>query len=148
MSGVITEMITLHVGYGTFQPIRSQSISDHEMHSETFHIPKATADRLLRYKKEGKKIISVGTTSTRALETAYINPDTLLHGSHSSNLFIYPGYSFNFIDGMITNFHLPKSSLFMLVCALSSTSLMKTAYETAINHRYRFYSLGDAMLIL
>ena len=140
-------MITLHVGYGTFQPIRTDSIKDHKMHKETFHIDNETAARLTRYKNGGKKIIAVGTTTTRTLESAF-NNTVLLAGTHSSDLFIYPGYNFQFIDGMISNFHLPKSSLFMLVSAFGGIDLLKEAYSCAIQNDYRFYSFGDAMLLL
>jgi S-adenosylmethionine:tRNA ribosyltransferase-isomerase len=142
------EMITLHVGYGTFQPIRVEKITDHEIHKERYYIDPQTASRLTKYKKEGKKIVSVGTTTTRTLETAFQPDNTLLSGSHSSDLFIYPGYKFKFVDAMITNFHLPKSSLFMLVCAFGGIDLLQQAYAQAIKNKYRFYSLGDAMLLI
>ena len=147
-SGVCIEMITLHVGYGTFQPVRVSSINEHKLHEERFYIDSKTAERLSNYKKEGKKIISVGTTTTRTLESAFQPDGSILEGSHSSDLFIYPGYNFNFIDAMITNFHLPKSSLFMLVCALGGLNTLQNAYAEAIKQNYRFYSFGDAMLIL
>lgn len=147
LSNIPIEMITLHVGYGTFQPIRTESINEHKLHKEHFYIESKTAKQLADYKKEGKKIIAVGTTTTRTLESAFQDDGSLVSGSHSSDLFIYPGYNFKFVDAMITNFHLPKSSLFMLVCALGGTTLLQNAYAEAIKHKYRFYSFGDAMLI-
>lgn len=144
--GVTIVTITLHVGYGTFKPISVETIEDHHMHTETYMISQKTADIL----NEGlgkQRIIGVGTTSVRTLESAFVDGQ-IQAGEGQSNLFIYPGYTFKVITGMITNFHLPKSSLLLLVSALAGTSSIRNAYQEAISHRYRFYSFGDAMLIL
>ena len=139
--GVMTETITLHVGYGTFKPVESTHIKDHPMHAETFHISEKTAERLTRYKSEGKRFVSVGTTSTRALESAYVN-QVFIPGKHSSNLFIFPGYSYKAIDGLITNFHLPKSSLLMLVSALQELNLLKRLIKKPFNKNIVFIVLA------
>ncbi len=146
--GVLVEEITLHVGYGTFKPIDTPSLHDHEMHEERFRIKAETAKRLNQYRLEGKRIIAVGTTSTRALESAASSSGDLSFGDQVSNLFISPGYRFNFVQSMITNFHLPKSSLLVLISAFASIELIQRAYQEAIDRQYRFYSFGDAMLIL
>lgn len=147
-TGIAIEYITLHVGYGTFKPVTASFVQDHNMHHESYSISPTTAHCLHQYKQDGRPFIAVGTTSTRTLESAYLGKDGFKQGHHSSDLFIYPGYSFNCVSGMITNFHLPKSSLIMLVSALAGLPHIKAAYEEAINRRYRFYSFGDAMLIL
>lgn len=150
-SGINMEFVTLHVGYGTFQPVKVDDIKKHKMHAEFLEVKKEVIQRLLKYKIEGRRIIAVGTTSARVLEG--IMPNFISHKpyaiSHKSiNTFIYPGYKFKFIDGLITNFHLPKSTLLMLVSAFAGLSLIKKAYQTAIKKKYRFYSFGDGMLIL
>ncbi len=141
--GVHIASVTLHVGMGTFTPVKTDDLSDHVMHKEYATIPQATAELIAEAKANGKRVIAVGTTSARTLEA--------FHGkAHSDwvDLFITPGYSFNTISGMITNFHLPKSTLLMLVAAFAGKDLMDKAYQTAISEGYRFYSFGDAMMIL
>lgn len=146
-----TEFLTLHVGLGTFQPVKTEIIEHHLMHSEWFSLSKPLAKRLNTYKKQGKRIISVGTTTTRALESTI----SLKRGRHQiepfageTTLFIYPGYQFKFINALITNFHLPKSTLLMLVSAFTGREFILRAYEEAIKQNYRFYSFGDGMLIV
>jgi S-adenosylmethionine:tRNA ribosyltransferase-isomerase len=139
--------VTLHIGYGTFLPVREFDIRDHCMHSERFTIPEATADAINRAKAEGKRIVAVGTTSVRTLEFASDANGKLAKGSGSCDLFIYPGYKFKVVDAMITNFHLPKSTLLMLVSAFAGRENILRAYADAIKKRYRFYSYGDAMFI-
>ena len=146
--GVETAMITLHVGPGTFQPVRSTNIAEHHMHPERFAIPADAAERINRARSEGRRIIAVGTTSVRTLETSAQTDGTVHAGEGNSELFIYPGYRFRIVDGMITNFHLPKSTLLMLVAAFAGRENVLNAYHTAIAQRYRFYSYGDAMLIV
>ena len=143
------EYVTLHIGYGTFQPIRSQDLSQHQMHSERYFIHPETAETLAKVKAEGKRIVAVGTTVARTLESAYI-PETKSYktGWQNTDLFIYPGYRFQSVDALISNFHLPRSSLLYLVSAFASENDMATAYEHAMQSSYRFYSFGDAMLIL
>lgn len=141
--GVTFADINLHVGYGTFSPIRTSQIEDHQMHEEFYSVSPETLALLRTQKATGKKIIAVGTTSLRALESLErfgIEGET--------TLFIKPGYQFKEVDGLITNFHLPQSSLFILLCALLGTDLCKRAYQEAIKEKYRFYSYGDAMLVL
>jgi S-adenosylmethionine:tRNA ribosyltransferase-isomerase len=145
--GVCIEYITLHVGYGTFKPVTTEKITDHVIHEERYNIDEKTAERLSDYVNEGKRIVAVGTTSVRTLESAFEN-NRFKHGENVSNIYIYPGYKFKIVGGMITNFHLPKSSLLMLVSAFSTVSLIRKAYQEAIAHQYRFYSFGDAMLLL
>ena len=146
--GIAIDYITLHVGYGTFNSVTTENISDHYMHSESYTITPETSLRLQSYLKDGKKIVSVGTTSTRTLETAINHSPPFSPGTFDSDLFIYPGYSFQCVDSIITNFHLPKSTLLMLVSAFSGFPLIKKAYEEAISEEYSFYSFGDAMLLL
>ena len=146
--GVETAMITLHVGPGTFQPVRATNIAEHRMHPERFTIPVEAAGRINRARSEGRRIIAVGTTSVRTLETSAQADGNVRAGEGTSELFIYPGYRFRAVDGMITNFHLPKSTLLMLVAALAGRENVLTAYRAAIEQRYRFYSYGDAMLIV
>lgn len=142
--GVRPEFITLHIGYGTFQPVKVNEIEKHKMHPEFIEVDKATHQRLLQAKKQGRRIIAVGTTSVRALESL---PKIAQSTDKLINLFIYPGYKFKMVDAMITNFHLPKSTLLMLVSAFAGRSLILKAYQQAIRKKYRFYSFGDAMLI-
>lgn len=140
--------VTLHVGLGTFRPVSVEKLEDHKMHSEYYTMSKEVADILNKAKKEGARIISVGTTSTRVLETiASKNNGIFLASSGFTNIFIYPGYKFKGIDGLITNFHLPKSTLVMLVSALAGKENIMKAYEVAVNEKYRFFSFGDAMFI-
>ncbi|MCP4369820.1 MAG: tRNA preQ1(34) S-adenosylmethionine ribosyltransferase-isomerase QueA [Deltaproteobacteria bacterium] len=145
--GVEIAAITLHVGYGTFAPVRSSDIRNHKMHSERFIIPESTADIINRAKRESRRIIAVGTTCVRTIEFASDKKGTLGSGKGSCNLFIYPGYTFKVVDAMITNFHLPKSTLLMLVSAFTGRENILNAYKEAIRNKYRFYSYGDAMLI-
>lgn len=167
--GITVVEITLHVGLGTFQPIRTDSLSDHNMHSEWVEISKLAADTINKAKKEGRRIIAVGTTTTRALEGVAEKSDKLLVGSGELNInkpttqnphfttilqytgdvnvFITPGFKFKIIDGLLTNFHLPKSTLLVLVSALAGRERVLSAYTEAVEREYRFYSFGDAMLI-
>ena len=147
LRGVEIAVITLHVGYGTFLPVRSSDIRDHRMHSERFFIPESTAVIVDRARKEGRRIIAVGTTCVRTLEFASDKNGVVNSGNGTCNLFIYPGYTFKVIDAMITNFHLPKSTLLMLVSAFAGRENILNAYKKAIKNKYRFYSYGDAMLI-
>lgn len=143
--GVRFEFITLHVGFGTFQPVKVDDITKHKIHSEYAEVSSSTAKRLIQAKKEGRRIIAVGTTTVRTLET-FFNGKTKKK-SGWINTFIYPGYKFRFIDAMVTNFHLPKSSLLMLVSAFSGRRQVLGIYKKAVQQKYRFYSFGDGMLI-
>lgn len=144
--GVIIERVTLHVGLGTFSPVKTENILSHKMHSEFVEIDKETIKRLKKFKAAGNRIIAVGTTSARTLESwGQANfPSTY---SAWTSIFIYPGYKFTIVDALITNFHLPKSTLLMLVSALAGKPFMEKAYQEAINEKYRFFSYGDAMFI-
>ena len=146
--GVHVAFITLHVGLGTFRPVSVDNIDEHEMHSEYYQMSEDTAELLNKVKADGKKIISVGTTSTRTLETIRSRNDKFIAESGWTDIFIYPGYEFKAIDGLITNFHLPKSTLIMLVSALSSRENILNAYRHAVESEYRFFSFGDAMIII
>lgn len=147
--GVTIEFITLHVGLGTFRPVSVEQIDKHHMHSEFYYMSQDTADTLTRAKENNQRIIAVGTTSTRTLETiARDNHGTFVKASGWTNIFIYPPYKFQAIDGLITNFHLPKSSLIMLVSAFAGREAVLNAYHEAIQAQYRFFSFGDAMLII
>jgi S-adenosylmethionine:tRNA ribosyltransferase-isomerase len=141
------EYVTLHVGLGTFRPVMVDNIEDHHMHSEFYMMNKETAERLNEAKAKGKRIISVGTTSTRTLESIYNKYGKFVECSEDTNIFIYPPYKFKAIDALITNFHLPKSTLLMLVSALATKELIMNAYDAAIKNNYRFFSFGDAMFI-
>ena len=145
--GVEIGYVTLNVGIGTFRPVKCDNILDHHMDSETFEIPEKTAELINRAKAEGKKIVAVGTTTVRTLETAYKLYNKIQACKAASELFIYPPYEFKVVDNLITNFHLPKSTLLMLVSALASKEFIFEAYEEAIKNKYRFYSYGDCMLI-
>lgn len=146
--GVNITFITLHVGLGTFRPVSVDSIEDHEMHSEFYRITKETADLINETKRKGGRIVSVGTTSTRTLESVAQKFDgELQEDSGWTDIFIFPGYEFKAVDGLITNFHLPKSTLVMLVSALSSRDHILNAYKQAVDEHYRFFSFGDAMFI-
>jgi S-adenosylmethionine:tRNA ribosyltransferase-isomerase len=147
--GVHITFITLHVGLGTFRPVSVDDVLEHDMHSEFYMVTEGTARLLNEVRGKGGRIITVGTTSTRTLETiASANDGRFIEGSGWTNIFIYPGYEFKAIDGMITNFHLPKSTLIMLVSALAGREHVLHAYNTAVTERYRFFSFGDAMLII
>jgi len=145
--GVNIVYVTLHVGLGTFRPIKVEKIEDHKMHSEYYTMNEETANILNKTKKSGKKIIAVGTTSTRTLETIMTKYGTFKESSGWTDIFIYPGYEFKGIDNLITNFHLPKSTLVMLVSALAGKDFILKAYQEAVNEKYRFFSFGDAMFI-
>lgn len=146
--GVIIAYVTLHVGLGTFRPVEVENILEHKMHSEFYTMNKETADILNKAKGEKRRIIAVGTTSTRTLETIATNNDGLFKEcAGNTDIFIYPGYKFKAIDGLITNFHLPKSTLVMLVSALAGKDNILNAYQEAIKEKYRFFSFGDAMFI-
>lgn len=146
--GVNIAFITLHVGLGTFRPVSVDNIDDHEMHSEYYQMDSETADLLNETKERGNRIISVGTTSTRTLETIMQSNDKFVSQSGWTDIFIFPGFTFKAIDGLITNFHLPKSTLVMLVSAFSSRDNILNAYNQAVSSEYRFFSFGDAMLII
>lgn len=146
--GVEIVFLTLHVGAGTFQPVRTEHIETHKMEEEEFEIGENEADRINTAKSKGRKIIAVGTTTTRALESACSENARVQSGRRRTDLFVYPGFSFHVIDGLITNFHLPRSTLLVLVSAFAGRELMLTAYGEAVAQHYRFYSYGDAMLIL
>ena len=145
--GINIAFVTLHVGLGTFRPVSVSSVEEHEMHSEYYHMNKKTAELLIKTKKEGHRIISVGTTSTRTLESIMTKYHEFRECSGWTNIFIYPGYKFKAIDCLITNFHLPKSTLIMLVSALAGKENIMNAYNTAVEEKYRFFSFGDAMFI-
>ena len=144
--------VTLHVGIGTFKPVKSEDIENHQMDQEKFNIPKETLSAIIKAKKKGGRIFAVGTTATRALETianSVYGLQSLVSGPEGkTNLFIYPGYEFKIVDCLLTNFHLPKTTLFMLACAFAGRDLIMKAYNAAIKEKYRFYSYGDAMLII
>lgn len=146
--GVNVAEVTLHVGLGTFRPVKAEDVLDHHMHSEFYQITAEAAEMINKTKAEGGRVISVGTTSTRTLESAAEADGTLKEKSGWTEIFIYPGYEFKVIDGLITNFHLPQSTLIMLVSALAGRDNVLAAYETAVKEKYRFFSFGDAMLIL
>ena len=145
--GVEIGFVTLDVGLGTFRPVKCENIEDHKMDSETYRIPFETAKLINDAKKKGKKITAVGTTTVRTLESAYNEFGEIKECSSNSALFIYPPYKFKVVDKLITNFHLPKSTLLMLVCAFAGKENVFAAYRTAIENKYRFYSYGDCMLI-
>ena len=144
--GISFERVTLHVGAGTFLPVKTDDTDAHEMHSEWYSIAPDTAARINAAKAEGRRIIAVGTTSLRALESA-AKDGTVATLTQDTDIFITPGYEFQIVDGLMTNFHLPKSTLFMLVCALAGLETMQNAYSHAIETGYRFYSYGDSSLI-
>ena len=145
--GVIVTYITLHVGLGTFRPVSVDDVKKHKMHSEFYQMNKDTADILNKAKKDNRRIISVGTTSTRTLETIMNLYNEFRECSGWTDIFIYPGYQFKAINGLITNFHLPKSTLIMLVSALASKEKIMNAYKIAVENKYRFFSFGDSMFI-
>lgn len=145
--GVNIGYVTLHVGLGTFRPVKADNILEHKMHSEFYVLPKETAKLVNDTKKAGKRVISVGTTATRTLETAGMGGLPISEQTGWTDIFIYPGKSFNVIDALITNFHLPESTLIMLVSALAGRENVLAAYEEAVKEKYRFFSFGDAMFI-
>lgn len=145
--GVDIAEVTLHVGLGTFRPVKVENVLDHHMHSEFYMVSQEAADKINRAKESGHRVIAVGTTSTRTLEAAADENGRLHETSGWTEIFIYPGYQFKVIDALITNFHLPQSTLVMLVSALAGRGHVLHAYEIAVKERYRFFSFGDAMLI-
>ena len=147
-NGIETAFVTLHVGYGTFQPIREDVVERHRMHTEKFAVAPETAEAVNRARAEKRRIIAVGTTSTRVLESMTGDRGTLKSGEGETGIFIYPGYRFKALDGLITNFHVPKSSLLLLVSAFAGREFILRAYAEAVAQRYRFFSFGDAMLIV
>ncbi|MFM7632903.1 MAG: tRNA preQ1(34) S-adenosylmethionine ribosyltransferase-isomerase QueA [Betaproteobacteria bacterium] len=144
--GVLLTWLTLHVGAGTFQPVRTENLAEHQMHSEWYSLPEATIDVIESAQRNGRNVIAVGTTSLRALESAS-QTGKLVAGSSDTQLFITPGYQFKTVDRLITNFHLPKSTLMMLVSAFAGVDRIRHAYRYAIEQRYRFFSYGDAMML-
>jgi S-adenosylmethionine:tRNA ribosyltransferase-isomerase len=145
--GVEQAQVTLHVGVGTFRPVTTENILDHQMHSEWLAVPESTVAKILAAKERGNKVYAVGTTTVRSIETAAQSGE-LLPYSGQTDIFIYPGYQWRVVDGLVTNFHLPGSSLLMLVSALIGREKLLDLYKVAIEEGYRFYSFGDAMLIL
>ena len=145
--GVHLGFVTLHVGLGTFRPVQVDEIEDHVMHSEFYSIPTETADLIRMAKQEGRRVVAVGTTSIRTLESAAVDHGMIEEKRGQTNIFIYPGYQFKIVDAVITNFHLPKSTLIMLVSAFAGREFTLQAYRTAVEENYRFFSFGDAMLI-
>jgi S-adenosylmethionine:tRNA ribosyltransferase-isomerase len=145
--GVKCAAITLHVGAGTFQPVRAENLSEHRMHSEWFDVPQLTVDAVRQTRAQGGRVVAVGTTTLRALESAASASSALQAGSRDTDIFITPGFVFNVVDMLITNFHLPKSTLLMLVSAFTGHGYMRAMYAQAIAEKYRFFSYGDAMLL-
>lgn len=145
--GVETVFVTLHVGLGTFRPVKTEQVEDHPMHAEYYSISPEAAEAVNRAKAEGRRVIAVGTTSVRTLESAWVPGEGLHAGTGNTSIFIYPGFSFQVIDGLITNFHLSESTLLMLVSAFAGREHVLHAYQVAVRERYRFFSFGDAMFI-
>ena len=146
--GVNIGYVTLHFGLGTFRPVKAEKIEDHKMHTEHYHLPKETAELIINTKKAGGRVIAVGTTSCRTLESAATFCGEIKEDDRNTDIFIYPGYKFKCIDGLITNFHLPESTLIMLVSAFYGYEKTLKAYKTAVEEKYRFFSFGDCMMIL
>lgn len=146
--GIKIGYVTLHVGIGTFRPVKAENIEDHQMHSEHYQIPKETADLINETKKNGGRVIAVGTTCCRTLESVMNSQGEMKEFDDWTSIFIYPGYKFLCIDALLTNFHLPESTLIMLVSAFYNRESVLEAYNTAVNEKYRFFSFGDCMLIL
>ena len=146
--GVQTAFVTLHVGLGTFRPVKAEEITDHHMHAELGMMSRETADLLNKTKASGGRVICVGTTSCRTLESLVNEDGTFEEKSKWTEIFIYPGYQFKAMDGLITNFHLPESTLVMLVSAFAGRENVLSAYEQAVKERYRFFSFGDAMCVI
>ena len=146
--GVDIVHITLHVGLGTFRPVKEENITEHVMHTENYFVTEDAAQRINKAKSSGGRVIAVGTTSCRTLETVGDEQGIVHSGSGSTGIFIYPGYRFKVLDGLITNFHLPESTLIMLVSAFSDREKLLNAYKTAVNEKYRFFSCGDGMLLI
>ena len=146
--GIDSGFVTLHVGMGTFQPLRTENIEDHDIHEETYEITEESASHLNNAKQAGKKIIAVGTTSVRTLESSADENGIIIPGKRKTSLYIYPGYKFRFVDHIFTNFHTPDSTLLLLVSAFAGRDEIRKIYREAIENRYRFFSYGDAMLLL
>ena len=146
-AGIGWKELTLYVGYGTFSPVRCEDIRSHKMHGELVDVPEDTVEAVLEAKREGRKVIAVGTTTARALEGAYLAQGRLAPFKGVTDIFLYPGKPVNVIDGLVTNFHLPGSTLVMLVAALMGRERILSAYKEAVRERYRFFSYGDAMFI-
>ena len=146
--GVNVGFVTLHVGLGTFRPVKVEKIEDHVMHTESYHIPKETAELINKTKENGKRVVCVGTTSCRTLESASFDDGRVEECSNDTGIFIYPGYKFKCMEGLITNFHLPESTLIMLVSAFAGYESTMNAYKIAVEEKYRFFSFGDAMIII
>jgi S-adenosylmethionine:tRNA ribosyltransferase-isomerase len=146
--GVDVEFVTLHVGAGTFLPVRVENIKDHKMHSEFYEVSQQAADKINNARKKGGRVIAVGTTSLRTLESVADESGYIKSGSGETNIFIYPGYKFKIVDALVTNFHLPKSTLFMLVSAFVGAEKAKDIYQHAINKKYRFFSYGDGSFLM
>jgi S-adenosylmethionine:tRNA ribosyltransferase-isomerase len=144
--GIETAFVTLHVGLGTFEPVRAEKLLDHKMHEEHFYVSDETADKVEKARREGRPILAVGTTSIRTLESAW-EGDKLKRGFNSTRLFIYPGYEFKVVNRVFTNFHTPESTLLVLVSTFAGQEYIREAYSAAVKERYRFFSYGDAMLI-
>ena len=145
--GVEVANVTLHVGIGTFRPVKEETVEEHKMHTEHFYIKKEDVEKINNAKKEGRRVIAVGTTSCRVLESIADEQGFVKETEEDTGIFIYPGYKFKCIDGLITNFHLPQSTLLMLVSALAGKDYIMKAYKEAVKERYRFFSFGDAMII-
>lgn len=145
--GIDISYVTLHVGLGTFRPVKAENIEDHQMHREIYHINEKTAREINETKAAGRRIVAVGTTSCRTLESAAVAPGVVKAGASETGIFIYPGFKFQILDALITNFHLPESTLIMLVSALAGREHILNAYNEAVKEKYRFFSFGDAMLI-
>lgn len=145
--GIEMEFVTLHVGLGTFLPVREDNIEDHKMHTEYYTVTQEVADKINKAKKEGRPILAVGTTSVRTLESASEDDGTVIPGTRGTHIFMYPGYKFKVVDQMFTNFHTPESTLIMLVSAFAGKENIMNAYKHAVDKRYRFFSYGDCMLI-
>ena len=145
--GVKIANVTLHVGIGTFRPVKEENVENHEMHTEHFYIKQEDVDKINETKKQGKRVIAVGTTSCRVLETIADENGLVKETETDTSIFIYPGYQFKCLDGLITNFHLPQSTLLMLVSALAGKDYIMKAYNEAVSEKYRFFSFGDAMFI-
>ena len=146
--GVDLAYVTLHVGLGTFRPVKEENVADHKMHSEHFYMPEETAELIRKTKAEGGRVIAVGTTSCRTLESIAAKFGEIRACEGYTDIFIYPGFDFKVLDGLVTNFHLPESTLIMLVSAFLGYENTMNAYKKAVEERYRFFSFGDAMLIL
>jgi S-adenosylmethionine:tRNA ribosyltransferase-isomerase len=145
--GIKIGYVTLHVGLGTFRPVKVDDVSQHKMHTEHYQISKETADLINKTKRNGGRVISVGTTSTRTLESVAVKNGCICEDEDDTSIFIYPGYEFKCVDALVTNFHLPESTLIMLISAFAGYDNVMNAYKVAVNEKYRFFSFGDAMFI-